>query len=749
MSVGPSSRQPLVGALTTIVLMWAGIGHAAEPDRSVRPDEVRARPKICLVLSGGGARGAAHIGVIKVLEELRVPIHCITGTSMGALVGAAYATGMNVREMDVITSRITTELLFKEQPPRRERSMRRQQDDLQPYVTPDIGYTQGNLVIAKGLVSGVQLETVLRELSKVKGFHRFDELPIQFRAVATDLVTGKPVVFDRGELANVMRASMAVPGAVAPAEFDGMMLVDGMLTENLPVETARRLGADVIIAVNVGSPLLTREQLIGIRGVVSQMLSILTEQNVQDSLAKLTSADILITPELAEYTTADFDKLAQIAPLGEAAARKVAARLASLALPPAEYAALRKQQQVEVAADVRPVDEIRFAPLRHVNPRTARAQMDTKTGQPIDQEVLDRDMRRLYGTGYFEHVKYNFLEEPGKRVLVVDAVEKSWGLDYVKFGIGLVSDFKGDAYFNLIGTHRKTWLNRLGGEWRTEAQVGRTNALFTEFYQPITPEGQFFVAPHVGYERSTTDLYRGENRVASYDTTLLLAGMDVGALFGRYGEIRLGVVGGTRRPQLDTGPEFLSPGASKVSEGAGTLRLLFDRLDSVVFPRNGWRAGARVFKSDESLGADVNYTKWDTDGTYAHSFGNHTVNLSWKFGGKVGGDPLPRYDQFQWGGFLQQSGYATGQLFGEKLSFGRLMYYHRILKGTLFEGAYGGISLEAGKVSNPLVGDSPTGTLYSASIFAAIDTPIGPAYLGYGRAKDGNSSFYFFLGRPY
>ncbi|MGH8639926.1 MAG: patatin-like phospholipase family protein, partial [Burkholderiales bacterium] len=370
MNIGSSSTRALVGALATIAVMWIGVGHGAEPDSPARTHGVGARPKICLVLSGGGARGAAHIGVLKVLEELRIPIHCITGTSMGALVGAAYATGMNVHEMDVITSRITTELLFNEQPPRRERSMRRKQDDFEPYVTPDIGYAEGNLVIAKGLVSGVQLETVLRELSKVKGFHRFDELPIQFRAVATDLVTGKAVVFDQGELANVMRASMAVPGAVAPAEFDGMMLVDGMLTENLPVETARRLGAEVIIAVNVGSPLLNREQLIGIRGVVSQMLSILTEQNVQESLAKLTSADILITPELAEYTTADFDKLAQIAPLGEAAARKAAARLASLALPPAEYAALRKQQQVEVAADVRPVDEIRFAPLRHVNPRT-------------------------------------------------------------------------------------------------------------------------------------------------------------------------------------------------------------------------------------------------------------------------------------------------------------------------------------------------------------------------------------------
>jgi len=707
------------------------------------------RPKICLVLSGGGARGAAHIGVLKVLEELRVPVHCIAGTSMGALVGGAYATGMRVDEMGAITRAITTELLINENPPRQERSMRRKRDDYDIYIGPDIGYKDGNLVLAKGLVSGVQLESVLRGLAQVKGNHQFDSFPIPYRAVATDLVTGKPVIFKEGEVANVMRASMAVPGAVAPAEFDGMMLVDGMLTQNLPVETARAMGADIIIAVNVGTPLLKREQLSGILGITGQMLSILTEQNVERSLAALRPEDILITPDLGNFTTGDFDDLAKIAPLGEAAARKVADRLASLAIPAAEYAELRVRQQVKVEPDLRPVDEIRFAQLKSVNPRTARATMDTKTGQPIDQETLDRDMRRLYGTGYFEHVKYSFLEEPGRRVLVVDAVEKSWGLDYLRFGLGLVSDLKGDAYFNMIGSYRKTWLNSLGAEWRSAVQIGRTSSFGTEFYQPLRAEGDFFIAPVLNIERRTADLYQGRNRIASYDTTSMLAGVDVGTLFGRYGEARIGLVTGVLEPKLDSGPPALSPGTGNIDQGAMTLRILLDRLDSVHFPREGWRAGLRMFDSTDRLGADVNYTKWDTDGSIAYSLREHTFNLGWKFGGKIGSNPLPRYDQFQWGGFLQQSGYATGQLVGENLSFGRAMYYHRILKGSIFEGAYAGLSLEAGKVGNPLVAGSPTGTLRSVSLFVATDTPIGPAYLGYGRAEDGNSSWYFYLGRPY
>lgn len=707
------------------------------------------RPKICLVLSGGGARGAAHVGVLRVLEEYRVPVDCIAGTSMGSLVGAAYATGTSLEEMERRLSGISTELLFKEKPPRQELAMRRKQDDYSILFTPEVGLHDGQVKVSKGLVSGVQLETVLRDLSKAKGFHHFDQLPIPFRAVATDLVTGKAVVFHQGELANVMRASMSVPGAVAPAEFDGMILVDGMLTSNLPVQTARDMGADIIIAVNVGTPLLKREELNGILGVTNQMLSILTEQNVQASLAALKPTDILISPELGDFSTGDFDNLPQIAPLGEAAARKVAAQLAHLSISPGEYAALRQRQLVSVTPDLRPVDEVRFDNLQRVKPAAMHSVIKTRAGQPIDQQTLDRDMRRLYGTDDFEHVNYRFLEEPGRRVLAVDAVEKSWGPDYLRFGLGLSSDFSGDAFFNLLGSYRKTWLNSLGAEWRTDVQLGHTSGLYTEFYQPLSAQGTFFVAPHAAIERRTADLYQDDDRIASYEVTSTLAGVDLGTQFERYGELRLGMLGGKLKPQLDTGPQSLSPGEGSITQGAFTSRLVLDQLDSVHFPRSGWRAGMALFDSNSALGADDTYTKWDADGSAAVSFGNHTFNFALKAGGKLGSDPLPRYDQFQWGGFLQQSGYSTGQLLGEELQFGRVMYYHRILPGSLFEGAYSGFSLEAGRIGNPLVPGNSEDWLKSASIFIATDSFLGPVYLGYGRAQDGNSSFYFYLGRPF
>ena len=706
------------------------------------------RPKVCLVLSGGGARGAAHVGVLKVLEEMRVPVDCITGTSMGSLVGAAYASGMTVPEMEQTLQGISTELLFKEKPPRREQAIRRKLDDRRDFIGPEIGLRDWELGLPKGIISGVQLETVLRALARARGYRKFDELGIPFRAVATDLVTGQPVVFSEGELANVMRASMSVPGVIAPAEFDGKMLVDGGITNNLPIDVARAMGADIVIAVNLGTPLAPREQLNSVLGVSGQVINILTEQNVQRSLATLKATDVLILPELGDFSAGDFDHLPKTVPIGEAAARKVAGRLASLGLPAAEYATLRERQLALAPSDVRPIDEIRFTNLQRVNPETARAVMDTQPGAPIDQRVLDADMRRLYGTSDFEHVNYRVLEEPGKRVLAVDAVEKTWGPNYIRFGLGFSTDFKGDTFFNLLTSYRRTWINSLGAEWRNDLQLGQTTSFASEFYQPLNARQFFFVAPRVELQRRTVDLFQGEQRLARYDVRYARGGLDVGGQLTRYGELRLGLLAGTLDASLTTGPPELAPPAGRVKQGAFTSRLIFDQLDSAIFPRSGAAGSAHLFASSDALGADARYTKWDADGTGVWSFGDHTFNIGFKSGGKLGSDALPRYDLFQWGGFLQQSGYPTGALITDRFTFGRVLYYNKFIRQKLLEGVYAGFSLEAGRYGTPLVPGSPTGVLKSASVFLGADTPIGPLYFGYGHAADRSSSFYLFLGRP-
>ncbi|MDC8786081.1 patatin-like phospholipase family protein [Roseateles koreensis] len=747
----PYRRAVITLLLVSLQMSAAAAQPAAEGAAAVSPVDVSTppRPKICLVLSGGGARGAAHTGVLRVLEELRVPIDCIAGTSMGALVGGAYATGMSVAEMDAINAGITVEKLFKEEPPRQELNMRRKTDSFVNYIGPEVGAGAGASNLGKGLATGVQLETVLRQLSKVQGYRQFDALPIPFRAVATDLVTGKAVVFKEGEMANVMRASMSVPGAVAPAEIRGMMLVDGMLTSNLPVDAARAMGADIVIAVNVGTPLLKREALNSIVGVAGQMLSILTEQNVQASIASLKPSDILISPDLGDFSTADFDQLAKISPLGEAAARAVADRLAKLSLPAAEYAALRQQQQAPLADDARPVDAIRFTPMKRVNPEAALEVMTTHTKQPIDQAALDADMRRLYGTGDFEHVGYRIDDTPEQRTLTVDAEEKSWGPDYLRFGLAIDTDFSSGNGTSLLATYRRTWLNALGAEWRTDLRLGEASSLSSEFYQPFDTQGDWFVSPNVQIERHTLPVFTRETRLAVVKQESARLGVDIGRYFNQYGEFRLGVQTGWMERMLDTGPDQARPSPAKIRLGSVGARVLMDRLDSAQFPRSGWYLKTWAYASRPELGADQRYTKWELQVSGVASLGDSTLNVLLESGGKLGSADLPSHDLFQWGGFLQQSGYATGQLLGQRLDFGRVMYYSRVAKGGLLAGKFAGISLELGRMRGPFMPDVSDGWRKSAAAFVGMDTPVGPVYFGYGRASDGPGSFYLTLGPAY
>ncbi|GAB3758953.1 patatin-like phospholipase PlpD [Ramlibacter monticola] len=730
-------------ALATVVAS----AHAQQPPPGAAGTP-SVRPRICLVLSGGGARGAAHVGVLKVLHELRVPVDCVTGTSMGAIVGAAYASGTPVAEMEALLGKLSTELLFEELPPREERAVHLKRDDATNLAPLDMGVDSRGLMLPQGLVSGVQLETVLRELGRTHGFVRFDALPIPFRAVATDLVSGKPVILSQGELASAMRASMSVPGVLQPVRIDDKLLVDGGLTNNLPVDVARALGAQVVIAVNLGTPLLRPEQLGTVLGVTGQMVNILTEQNVQASLASLGPQDILVVPKLGDFSASDFDHLPVTVPIGEAAAREVEQRLRQYAVSPQAYAAWEARRTTAVAAANPPIDEIRFNDLKRVNPEIARGVMATRPGEPIDQAVLDKDMQRLFGTGDFEHVSYRILEEPGKRILVVDAVEKSWGPNYLRLGLGLSSDFKGDAFFDLVGSYRMTWLNRLGAEWRWDAQVGRTTRLSTEFTQPLQRGQGLFVSPRFEFLRRPVDVFQADQRIASYDTTETQAGVELGAQFTRYGETRVGLVLARTRATLDTGLPVLEVASDYVSHTAFTWRALVDQLDNISFPRKGYGASFELIAARKALGGDLDYTKGELSGTYAHSFGEHTVALSARLGSALGSKPLPPGRQFQWGGFLQQSGYPTGALLGEELRFGRVVYYNRLHSWSVFGGLYGGASFEVGRMGKPLVPGNQEGTLYSGALLLGVDTPIGPLYLAYGHASRGLNAWYLFLGRP-
>lgn len=733
---------PAIGGLM-LLASWAAL--PAETTAAA-PPAPRA-PRIGLALSGGGARGLAHIGVLKVLEELRVPVHCIAGTSIGAIVGGGYASGVPAAKLEETVLKTDWNQVFVDRPPRAEISTRRKVDDYKTLFAPEYGVTAGGLVLPKGILSGVSIEAYFRSLTEsAVGISDFQRLPIPFRALATDIETGESVVLDRGSVAQAMRASMSVPGAMAPVEIDGRLLVDGGIANNLPIDHARKLCADVIIAVNISTPPLKREELTSALSVSLQLINFLGKQTVDEQIKSLTDRDVFIAPDLGSITSGDFARGKNAIAMGEQAARAMADSLRRYSVSPEQYAALRARQ-VAASKGLGTVDEIRFEGLERTNPEVLRSLVQSKPGEPLTEEGVSADLRRIYGRGDFESIDYRIHQEPGKRVMVIQPREKSWGPDYLRFGLGLASDFQGENPYTILVSYRKTWMNRYGGEWLTEAQVGREARLFTEFYQPVDERGRWFVAPYASISQTTRGIFVNEDRIAEYDVKEGRIGIDAGAVLGTWGELRIGPLWRRVEANVDTGSPVL-PSLKENSAGLRTT-LFADRRDHAFFARKGHAANASLYVADEGLGSDRNYRRAEASVNGIKSWGEHTFNLTLT-GGTDLGTSLPAYETFTLGGPLQLSAYRINELSGSHMAFGRLMYYHRTyaLPDLLGSGIYVGASLEAGRLTNRVAALPEKGTLTSASVFLGADTFLGPAYFGLGVGEAGRWSLYLLLGVP-
>ena len=735
--------SPIARALAVLAALH-GVSTFAQERAQVA--SIGSTPRIGLALSGGGARGLAHIGVLKVLEEMRVPVHCVTGTSMGAVVGGTFAAGVSPEAMEKKVATTVWDEVFTDRPPRAEISTRRKIDDYKTLFAPEFGVKDGNLALPKGLLAGLSIETYFRELTAPAGTAAdFASLPVPFRAVAADIVTGDAVVIQRGSLSQAMRASMSIPGAIAPVEIDGRLLVDGGIANNLPINEARKLCGDVIIAVNISTPPLKREELTSAMSVSLQLINLLGKQTVEEQIKSLGERDVLITPELGNISAGSFDRAADAIRIGEEAARAAASQLERYRVTQAQYAELRRHQLAE-AKGLGMVDEIRFEGLERTNPEVLRSLVETKPGEPLEEKVIGADLRRIYGRGDFERVDYRIVEEPGRRVMVITPREKPWG-NYLRIGAGFATDFHGNSPFNILAQYRRTWLNSLGGEWLVEGQIGRDPRLYTDFFQPINESGNFFVSPYGSIGRSFRGVYSGDVRVADYEAREQRLGFDIGTILGRtWGEARIGPVW----RQIDARPEVGIEGLPRLKEtvAGGAFRLIGDHLDNAWIPRSGHRVLFSAFATSDGMGSDRSYRRIEGAATYVQSFGPHTVNLM-AAAGTDQGTGVPFYDAFTLGGPLLLSGYRIGQLTGERMAFGRLLYYNRAipLPDILGSGVFVGGSLEVGRVKGRFDG-LPDTTAKSASIFVAAETFLGPAYLGIGRGDGNRTQLYMLLGVP-
>ena len=703
------------------------------------------RPRIGVVLSGGGARGAAHIGVLKALEDMRVPIDCIAATSMGALVGGTYASGMSPDEMERRLRAVDWKDIFTDRPPREDLPVRGKQNETN-YLRLELGIRGTELLFQRGVINGQKLDLLFRELAAgATDTEDFDHLRIPFRAVATDAESGHMTVFGHGDLAAAMRASMSVPGGVAPAEIDDHIYLDGGLTRNLPVDVVRQMGADVVIAVNLGTPLLKRDALGSLLGISSQMINILTEQNVQAQLDSLTPQDILISPALDDIGSADFELVAKTIPIGETATRRMQESLRHYSLPEAQYSELIRHQRRVVEKNPF-IDEVRIKGLQRVNPKLVESAIDVKPGDVEDTEKLNKNIGRLYGRGDFERLNYRVLQEGTKRVLQINGTEKSWGPNYLRFGLGLSSDFQGEAAFNLLVSHQQTWLNSLGADWKNEIQIGETRRALSEFRQPFDERGYTFISPRLELERRPIQIFDGNRRVAQYQVATDRIGLDLGLQLDRYAEARVGVQRGTLNARTRIGAVGLPD--IDTQQGAFTFSAAYDQTDSARFLSTGTLGGLSIYNSRKSLGSAIEYTKAEANFTRAFKLDANTLIASVRAGRTLSGD-LPIYDPFSLGGFLKLSGYRNNQFIGQSLDFGQVLYFRRIgeLPRAFGDGLYAGLSFEMGRLQSGTNLPGTGGVKRSLGFYFGADSIFGPLYLGAGRAQDGNWTLYLYLGQ--
>jgi NTE family protein len=743
-------------AVFIAVLMASSAGAQTAPSTDTPPKSagqpsaaatVPAQPRIGLALSGGGARGIAHVGVLKVLEEMRVPVHCVTGTSMGAVVGGTYAAGRTPEDMQKAVLAADWESIFRDAPPRKEIAVRRKVDDYKTLFKPQFGIKDGGLSLPKGLIAGVSIESFFRELATPAfGVSDFNKLPIPFRAMGTDIETGESVVIDHGSLAQAMRASMSVPGAISPVEIDGRLLVDGGIANNLPINEARKLCGDVIIAVNISTPPLKRDELTSALSVTAQLINFLGKQTVDEQIKGLGPNDVLIAPDLGDISAGSFEHSKDAIRIGEDAARALADKLQRYSLPPEQYAALRSKQVAESKA-LGTVDEIRIEGLHRTNPAVARSLVESKPGEALMEDKLGGDLRRIYGTGDFESISYRIVGgDTGPRAMVIEPVEKSWGPDYLRFGLALASDFSGDNQFNALVQYRKTWINRLGAEWLAEAQIGQDSHIATEFYQPLNEAGKWFVAPSAYIGQLTRGVFDGENKVAEYVASVTSGGLDGGAVLGTWGQLRAGYAMSRVYARVDTGSPLL-PSVRETTAGLRAV-IFIDQTDHAWFPRAGYGLVGTAYSAMDSLGSDVSYNRVEAAGRATKSWGPHTLNALARGGSSLNSD-MPAYEQFTLGGPLRLSAYRVDEFTGRQYAYGRLTYYNRTLAlpDLLGSGIYVGGAAEVARISDRVDGLPSPGMVWSGTAFLGADTFLGPAYIGIGVGA-GRWSLFLLLGAP-
>ena len=713
----------------------------AATDQCIRA-EVNDRPKIGLVLGGGGARGYAHIGVLKKLEEMRIPYDYITGTSMGSIVGGFLATGMESEELAQVVRDADWDDLFKDNTPREDIPFRRKTDDKLGLFGPKLGIGKDSTLLPKGVVSGQKVIFMFESVTSQRvNTSDFDQLPIPFRAIATDIVSGDMVVIDEGELSMAMRASMAVPAIFDPVRRGDYLLVDGGLVRNLPVDVARDMGADIVIAVDVGTKLAGKEEITNALSIVYQMSGLLTVHNTDIQIASLGEMDVLISPELGdEISSADFNKLDEAIPLGYAAAEAVEEHLQRFTISESDYRAWR--QQIDRCVEGPP--QVHFVHLDNQSRFSDEVLLELitiKPGKTLDLERLDHDLRQIYGLGFIRQARYSIIEQDGEQGIEITVLQDERGKQYLETGLDLSLSGRGTD-FNIRGGYLNTGLGDRGSEFRAMIQLGESPGIFADYYLPLDDGLKYSFNPGFSLFNRPLFIYDDKGHaIAEIELDEIGAAFAVSREFSRYAMLSVGFTRYFGEMDILVGDPGLKPFKF---DGAETfVELDYDRLDDRYLPTRGLISSLKYTNSSESLGADVGFNQLEFSIYSSHTFGLH--NLVWGGEYNTSLDDNPSiYSWYTAGGFMNMSGYEPNSLIGE--NFGQLLlgYRYQIGKSGFLPG-YAGMTVEYGNATKDR-DDIFSEGLLNGSFYLAYSSPLGPVYLGIGWSEDRSAIYFLRLG---
>ena len=743
-------RLAAPSAIAGCLLAFAAACPAAAEQTSV--PVAAGRPRVGLVLAGGGAKGGAHVGVLKVLEEMHIPIDCIAGTSMGALVGGGYASGIQAADLEKFVVGIDWKTVVGGVGRRDLQTIEQKRAGVTYSNDIELGLKHKQVLLPGGIVNTSSIEDLLRTyVARSRAQTDFDKLPIPYRAVATDMVSGKMVVLDSGDLATAMRASMAIPGAFAPVVTDKYILSDGGMVRNIPVDIARNLCADVVIVVNLVEEEVKREQLQTATQLVlrSSDVGIMANENLQ--LESLTERDVRIDVLMGDITTADFERIPDTIPLGEAATRAMASKLAVLAVPEAQYVAWRtgvtEGQNIEAR-----VADVQYKGLERVNPEYLKQRAQLQPGDNIDTAKISAEATRMSALQEFESVEYRLTGDPGNPTLEWWPKEKAYGPNYLKFDLGLYGSEGGDLGFVVYGKHTRTWLNSLGAEWRNEVQLGYFNNISTSLYQPLDIAQRFFVEPQAFWTRSWEDIFIDNDRLARYKFSDWGGRVDVGANLSDDAQVRVGYLYTRRKAEVETGSLIL-PETDRTDAGM-TVTATFDSRDTAFNPTRGVAAALEYAYVDDSLGGDLNWERLELGLGLALPVRSDVVWLTLA-GGTDLNSSLPRDRYFMLGGPGSFPGFELGELrlTDYWTASGSYLWKIKDIMRIRGQALYAGLRLEAGEAfgrleSTVLPGFDANEMLYGGSLYLTGRTQIGPLTVGLGMTSNDSWSLWIAVGRP-